>query len=939
MIRQCSGAALVAAVLLASGSLAAPHTGIGQVNPPARAAVTRARDAFLAANPLTNFSMQDLGISRVYGRAFSNGPTPTDSADAFVQAHSQIFGIAPSNLSLIGPFPTGEHLLPLVYDALTNSYKFTLVAYTQQLNGIPVFRSDLRVLVRNEPGFPAVEVTSTVRDLGAAANTLAANIATLAPANAAKLQKAIAGQFRQPVAVSDVGTVIYAGVDDSVETPRLAYKFIAQTGDASQPDTYQRILYVVDAQNSRILYSEDLICHIDSAGSIKGSATQGFAADICAEEVLTGLPYASAVFGSSTYYADVDGNYVATNIPAGATSGVSTLGGKYFKVSDIQGPTSSQSLPLAGTMNFTHNASNVSALVRSQINSYIAANQIHDLVLAQNPSYPVISGQEGASAMQINVNLTSTCNAFYDGTINFYAAGGGCANTGFGTVVHHEYGHHVVQSGGSGQGAYGEGTGDCMGILTTDGPMTAVGFQNNCQVGIRTADNTCQYSASNCSSCGSEIHDCGNLLSGCVWDLRNNWAAIYPADYLTRLRSIVINAVPLHGGTSSIQADIVIDYLTLDDDNADINDGTPNYSSIADAFGQHGLQAPAIQPIKFVYPNGIPTSVQPNGTTVLQVNVEPVGAQPQPSTGKFFWRNGTSGTFSQIAMTETSANHYQVTIPATACLSTVQFYVQAQTAGGITVANPTGAPSSLNSAISASAVTTLFADDFETAVPGWQAGVAGDTATTGQWVRVDPIGTSAQPEDDHTASGTQCYITGQGTPGGGLGEADIDNGVTTLVSPTFSALGADTVFVSYWRWYSNDQGSTPNTDSMPVQISNNNGGSWVTLENVTENANAWVFKSFKVSDFVTPTATMKVRWQASDLGSGSLVEAGVDDFAVVGYNCTVANPADLNGDGNVDAADLAVLLGAWGTSGPGDLNGDGAVDAADLALLLGAWSA
>jgi CHRD domain len=47
---------------------------------------------------------------------------------------------------------------------------------------------------------------------------------------------------------------------------------------------------------------------------------------------------------------------------------------------------------------------------------------------------------------------------------------------------------------------------------------------------------------------------------------------------------------------------------------------------------------------------------------------------------------------------------------------------------------------------------------------------------------------------------------------------------------------------------------------------------------------------------------------------------------------------DLNGDGVVDAADLAILLGAWGTGGPGDLDGNGTVDAADLALLLGAWS-
>lgn len=46
---------------------------------------------------------------------------------------------------------------------------------------------------------------------------------------------------------------------------------------------------------------------------------------------------------------------------------------------------------------------------------------------------------------------------------------------------------------------------------------------------------------------------------------------------------------------------------------------------------------------------------------------------------------------------------------------------------------------------------------------------------------------------------------------------------------------------------------------------------------------------------------------------------------------------DLNVDGTVNAADLSILLGAWGTSGPGNLNGDATVNAADLSILLGAW--
>lgn len=47
---------------------------------------------------------------------------------------------------------------------------------------------------------------------------------------------------------------------------------------------------------------------------------------------------------------------------------------------------------------------------------------------------------------------------------------------------------------------------------------------------------------------------------------------------------------------------------------------------------------------------------------------------------------------------------------------------------------------------------------------------------------------------------------------------------------------------------------------------------------------------------------------------------------------------DVNGDGVVNASDLGLLLGAWGTDvAASDLNDDGMVNASDLALLLGAW--
>ena len=50
--------------------------------------------------------------------------------------------------------------------------------------------------------------------------------------------------------------------------------------------------------------------------------------------------------------------------------------------------------------------------------------------------------------------------------------------------------------------------------------------------------------------------------------------------------------------------------------------------------------------------------------------------------------------------------------------------------------------------------------------------------------------------------------------------------------------------------------------------------------------------------------------------------------------------ADANDDGIVDATDLSILLGAWGsTADAGDLDQNGIVGGSDLAALLGAWGA
>jgi hypothetical protein len=56
-------------------------------------------------------------------------------------------------------------------------------------------------------------------------------------------------------------------------------------------------------------------------------------------------------------------------------------------------------------------------------------------------------------------------------------------------------------------------------------------------------------------------------------------------------------------------------------------------------------------------------------------------------------------------------------------------------------------------------------------------------------------------------------------------------------------------------------------------------------------------------------------------------------------DCGRRDRADINGDGRVDAADLALVLNAWGSEdAAADVDGSGRVDAADLSAVLSAWA-
>ena len=103
-----------------------------------------------------------------------------------------------------------------------------------------------------------------------------------------------------------------------------------------------------------------------------------------------------------------------------------------------------------------------------------------------------------------------------------------------------------------------------------------------------------------------------------------------------------------------------------------------------------------------------------------------------------------------------------------------------------------------------------------------------------------------------------------------------------------------------------------------------------------------MYHALNVSNFVEPTAEVRLRFIASDINGFSIVEAAIDDVQVTTIVCDDAIPGDIDGDGVVGASDLLLLLANWGPCGdckdcPADLDGNCTVGASDLLILLANW--
>ncbi|MBL0061002.1 MAG: T9SS type A sorting domain-containing protein [bacterium] len=217
---------------------------------------------------------------------------------------------------------------------------------------------------------------------------------------------------------------------------------------------------------------------------------------------------------------------------------------------------------------------------RPELNLYYHTTFIHDWYKVVDPPYNALDYPMPAVANYGG----SYDNAFWNGWGTYYGAGMNYGNFAmYSDVIYHEYTHGVTDGIYPNDmlpytdqpGAMNEGWSDYFACTINGDPLMAEWLTGNAHSFFRNLESHMVFPR----NWVGEVHGDSPFISAPLWTIRQELGATY-ADSLAHFARY---------GLSELFFDYFVDVLEADDNDGNLENGTPNATVIYDAFGDHGI--------------------------------------------------------------------------------------------------------------------------------------------------------------------------------------------------------------------------------------------------------------------------------------------------------------------------------------------------------------
>ena len=498
--------------------------------------------------------------------------------------------------------------------------------------------------------------------------------------------------------------------------------------------------------------------------------------------------------------------------------------------------------------------------IDAQLTGFVHANRIKAFAKAElNGNLTWLDRQ-----IAVTVNEQGSCNAYSTGDdIHFFSASGQCENTGrLPDVIYHEFGHSlhansIIPGAGNFDSAMSEGLSDYLAATTVDDPGMGRGFFLGNTNPLRNLD-PAGSEARWPDDIDDDPHETGLIIAGALWDLRKEMVTALGAAAGKQ------QADDYYYATLQRAADIpstYVEILAADDDDGNLDNGTPNKCVIDRSFGPHGLIDPALG-------LGLSAPVR-TGNEVTVKAAMPPGDCPPPDIQSvvLYWRLRGQPALQPVALVRTGAE-YQGSIPAQADGSLVEYKVQIMVGNGTKIDYPANVADPLYQYY-VGPLVEVYCTDFESDpfAAGW---THGRTTGADDWEWGVPDGSNTNGDPGVAASGTHVIGNDLGT---GARDGLYAPSVTNFVeSPEIDVSHAVGLRLQFRRWLGVEDGFYDDADVLADGVK--------------------VWSNFDTGDQSGSTAHRDREWRFHDIDLGA---AGADGTVKIKFALTSDEGLEFGG--------------------------------------------